>query len=217
MKRELEKLLPKIQKIFEMSDIKRLAEKEEFSWAYSLINSTLEKGGPLIVGFNWGAEAGVVYHPEAEIEKESFADAKSGSIARSARYLEKIYGSDFASRFSQTNFCFFRSKTEAQISQKDVDLCKPVFEELIDIVQPEIIFCFSAKLRNYLLSSGQVEIEHEAVISFPRSATQNVTYKTWRGRFGKVKIVSLPHPNFKIPKFARDAAWKECFPGLELD
>jgi len=171
----------------------------------------------LIVGFNWGAEAGVIYHAESEIEKESFADARSGSIARSARYLEQIYGSDFAGKFSQTNFCFFRSKTEAQISPKDIDLCKPVFEELIGIIQPETIFCFSAKLRNYLVASGQVEIEHEAMITFPRTATQNVTYKTWRGLFRGVQIVSLPHPNFKMPKFARDAAWEACFPGLKIE
>jgi ribonuclease R len=203
-------LLVELGQAYEQSDIRQYCLDKDREWHYSLITTTLKKGGPLILGFNWGASQGEVYKPQATIEEAIFKSGDVGSLSRIFPYCEKYFGSDFLNKTSQSNYCFFRSKNESEITPKDIALCEPIFKRLIEVIEPSSILCFSSKLRDYLFSNGKVQTKESIKISYKRGSVQ-MTYEPIRATltFG-TKIMFLPHPNYPMKKEARDEAWKFC-------
>jgi hypothetical protein len=218
MQDQLQALLEKLATAFQAAPIKRFAEAQVPSkaWNYSLVTTTLERGGPLIVGFNWGAAQGEAYPPQRVISKSDYSEQDRASLARLDGYCRQIFGPDFTSRVSQTNYCFFRSETQAQISDDDLKLCQPIFDELLSILAPSMVLCFSSSLRDYLIEKKRAVFDRRATIAY-RSGNRNMTYEAMRGRYNdQCEIASLPHPNAKIPGDVRDRAWQACFPELSI-
>ncbi len=214
MKDELQALLEKLATAFQDAPIKRFAEAQVPSktWNYSLVTTTLERGQPLIVGFNWGAAQGEHHPPQQVIAKNDYSEQDRASLARLDVYCRKIFGPAFLSQVSQTNYCFFRSETQAQISDDDLKLCQPIFDELLSILAPSMVLCFSASLRDHLIEKKRAVFDRRTTIAY-RSGNRNMTYEAMRGRYNdQCAIVSLPHPNAKIPGEVRDRAWQACFP-----
>lgn len=118
MERNLSSLLSELGETFEKSDIKKYCAANGYHWYYSLVTSTLETDRPLIIGFNWGAEKGYKYKPQNKIERSNFLNEKVGSLSRISPYCREHFDNDFLSKTSQTNYCFFRSETESQLSKK---------------------------------------------------------------------------------------------------
>lgn len=203
-------LLVELSQLYEVSDIKEFCVKNGFEWHYSLVTTTMESGGPLILGFNWGASLKQKYMPETSIEKSDFLNADVGSLSRIFPFCEKYFGADFLTKISQSNYCFFRSQTESQITSKDIALCEPVFEKLINAIQPSLILCFSSKLRDYLISNNKILSSELKEITFKRGSSV-VTYSTMRAILSTgIEIKFLPHPNYPIRQNARAQAWEFC-------
>ncbi len=114
MKSILDSLLAELGPVYEQSDIRHYCLSHGHEWHYSLITTTMRKGGPLILGFNWGASQGEQYSPQAAIEPTVFKGSDVGSLARIFPYCEKYFGKDFLDNTSQSNYCFFRSHNEAK-------------------------------------------------------------------------------------------------------
>lgn len=210
MKEELEALLAKLEIAFEKSNIKQTAEQSNYKWHYSLVTTTLQKGGPLILGFNWGATKNEKYEPQASIEKKVFKNEDVGSLIRIFPYCRKYFGDDFLERTSQSNYCFFRSQTESQIERKDIALCEPIFEKLIGVLEPSSILCFSSQLRDRMLENEIIKEVESIEILYKRGSAQ-VTYRPMRAKLlSGAKIVFLPHPNYPMTKLAREQAWDFC-------
>ncbi len=109
----------------------------------------MRKHAPLLVGFNWGSGSCNQFDPQSRIEPLKFSGQDIGSLARAKGYLAKYLGQDNIELISQTNYCFFRSYEESKICQSDVDLCKPIFDSLINILEPSYLICLSSTLRDY--------------------------------------------------------------------
>jgi hypothetical protein len=211
MIKELNKLLVELSAKYDQSDIKSYCNENGFKWEYYLIQSTLEKNGPLLLGFNWGASQTEEYSPQSEITKTDFSTADSGSIKRSFKYLKKYFGESFLSLMTQSNYCFFRSHTEREITQHDISLCEPTFNKMISLLEPSIIISMSSQLREYLIKNERLIDIESKIIKFQRGKSlvsiQAIKAKLLDG----TKICFLPHPNYPIKGEARDLAWDYCF------
>jgi len=215
MKDELETLLREVGQKFQKSPVKALAQKLGREWHYSLLTApALTHGAPLIVGLNWGADRVEPHVPQTEIRLTPYAKEDRASLARLDRYFVRLFGADFLNLVCQTNYCFFRSETEAQLTPEDFRLCQPLFHRLLDILRPSTVFCFSSKLRDHLLAIEKDAFAERTTISW-QAGSRQVSYEVMRGRFaGKFDIVSLPHPMFHMPDAAREQAWIAAFPAL---
>ena len=144
------------------------------------------------------------------MEKTNFEKEDVGSLTRIFPFIRNYFGEEYLSKVSQSNYVFFRSKTESQITPADIERCRPVFIKLIEILEPSAIICLSAKLRKHLLDSNQVSELREKLISFKRGS-RLVEFVACRGTFtADVDIKFLPHPNFPMTRDARLEAWRFC-------
>lgn len=210
MKTILDSLLTELGQIYEKSDIRQYCLENGHEWHYSLITTTMVPGGPLILGFNWGASQGKKYDPEVSIEKTDFSEEEVGSLSRIFPYCKKYFGEDFLSKTSQSNYCFFRSKHESQIKDKDIALCEPIFKKLIDVIVPSSILCFSSKLRDHLLQNSSLNSIYSKEIKFKRGSS-DVAYKAIKANLlSGTEIKFLPHPNYPMKMAARSEAWEFC-------
>ena len=210
MKEKLNELLQQLGPIYDASDIKKTCEKDSLKWGYSLVTSALERSAPLILGFNWGANQNESYSNQKSVEMTNFEKEDVGSLTRIFPFIRNYFGEEYLSKVSQSNYVFFRSKTESQITPADIERCRPVFIKLIEILEPSAIICLSAKLRKHLIDSNQVSELREKVIKFKRGS-RLVEFVACRGTFtADVDIKFLPHPNFPMTRDARLEAWKFC-------
>lgn len=211
MKNQLRELLPLIEQAYDQSRIKKWCKENNHEWSWSLITGACRRNSPLIVGFNWGAAQGEIYASDKDINENLLSGEDLGSMTRIIPYFKRHLTHDDFDRASQTNYCFFRSHTEREISEYDLELCRPIFNSLIEIMRPSVALCFSSKLRHHMIKEKSIiEFEHEEVV-FTHGGKQ-LTYAAAKGRLASgVKIAFLPHPNYPMRKAARDAAWDFCF------
>ena len=210
MKERLNELVKQLGQVHDASDIKSWCKENDQTWGYSLVTSAMEKSAPLILGFNWGANEGEKYPNQESLEATNFETQDVGSLKRIFPLVRHYFGEEYLSKVSQSNYCFFRSNTESQITPADIERCRPVFVKLIEILEPSAIICFSAKLRKHLIDTNQVSDLREKAIKFKRGSSL-VEFVACRGKFTSgVDIKFLPHPNFPMTREARLETWKFC-------
>lgn len=210
MREKLNALLERLGPIYETSDIKKFCSEKRHEWSYSLVTTSMERSAPLILGFNWGAAQGETYSSQSHVEKTDFEKADVGSLKRIYPFIREHFGQDYLSKVSQSNYCFFRSKTEDQIKEADIERCRSIFTELIEILAPSSIICLSAKLRKHLIDTNQVCDQQEKAIKFRRGASE-IEFVAVRGKLESgVDIKFLPHPNYPMKRDARSSAWQFC-------
>lgn len=191
---ELNEIFNKIGIAFEKSDVKKLAEEKGKEWFYSLCTSKPRKGQPLIIGLNWGAKSEKFQPQDINNLPESIQWNEMGSLSRIKDFLKENFPLLPLENFNQSNLCFFRSKKEKQLTQKDKDLCKNIFEEFIELLKPQIMFGFSAPLRNYLILNNRIEYLNEKIL---HNGKYRIFLKQGFIKFGNwwTYINLLPHPN----------------------
>lgn len=207
-------LIKKTEIAFDQSDIKQLAEQQGEEWFYSISSTKLIKGTTLIIGFNWGAGLGENYSPQSSIPSDSFRELyerrELGSLQRIYAPLTEYFPSEEVSSYIQTNFCFFRSKTEDQISNRDLELSLPLFSELLEILAPKRIIGLSAKLKAHFIDSRICSSLEELNID-SNGRTLHVSKGYYGTKMKNIPIYFLPHPNAKFTSIARKKAWDFCF------
>ncbi len=67
-------------------------------------------------------------------------------------YNDAVFG-------TQLNYCFFRSENEKQISQRDIELCRPIFKKLINYLDPSSIITFSKPLHIFFMNNKNSKIK----------------------------------------------------------
>ena len=206
MHSHLMQLLDEVGKAYLESDIRLVCDK----WYYALVTSIPTIGGPLLVGLNWGVDENYCHSPQTNISKCDLTKEDLGSMVRVLPFIERYYGKDLVSQLAQTNYNFFRSKYGSQLNAKDYELCGPIFDKLLELVQPSVLIATSSDLRKYLLASGKlVDVElHSIKFKRGQSETSCIVAKA-RFKNGS-KIRFLPHPNYRIPKTVREQAWEFC-------
>lgn len=214
MTKDIQQLFTDTRNAFDKSSIKRFATENGLTWNYSISSTLLTADNNVIVGFNGGATDNYDYPPQTEIPPDNFKDLYDkkwlGSLQRIYEPLKQYFPYEEIDNCVQTNFCFFRSKEENQITAADIQLSTPLFQKLIDIIKPKRIIGFSSKLRDYFLnhnfctSPETLNILSNGKTLFVVKGTYNVSGKS-------IPVFFLPHPNSKFTTSARETAWKFCF------
>ena len=137
-------------------------------------------------------------------------DGDLGSFARVPAYFKRHFPSLPINKISQTNYCFFRSKDERQISADDLKRCRPLFAELLSVMEPSLVLSFSSRLRDYLLRSDQVR-NSETVSVQQQVGKRTVTCTAVAGMLeGGTPVAFLPHPNYPMQRSVRKKLWDFC-------
>lgn len=208
MRNELIKLLAELGAAYLESDIQRnsYCRENNRKWAYELIQTALEENQPLIIGFNWGVDNswdeyinGNEYNHQQTIEEVKFIDIYKGSIERAMNMCKTYFKEIEFGKGSHSNFCFFQSAEENQISKKDIELCVPIFNKMINIVKPSVVFCFSRKAMDYLIRQGLARNIKREKFS-PDDGNGRSCYAAKGELDDGVKIYFLPHPNSRLKK-----------------
>lgn len=200
-------LLYETKQAYALSDI---AFKNE-DWYYSITATKFSKNKPLIVGFNWGAEANYKYTPQYEYPFATFSGIYDdlGSLKRTMPFFYAYY--THAVTGMQTNYCFFRSQEEKQISNRDIELSRPLFEKYLDYVDPSTMISFSSKLRDYFIEKGLITERKSLYIRYIKGKTEVVKAKYVLNSGKIIDFVYIPHPMARISNEDRDRAWEFCF------
>lgn len=185
-------LFIKIEDAYNKSDIKQQSEK--YSWFYSLCTSKPKIGQPLIVGFNWGASS--------NHKRQTIDDLKSvinwnemSSLQKIKPFIKKYFPRISPDNFNQTNYCFFRSSKEAQISDDDIKLCEPIFFEFVSRIKPRFILAFSKKLRETLIKNGMIKyLNKKSVFDGKKTITAYHGFVNFGGWWSYIYL--LPHPSY---------------------
>lgn len=215
MTKDIQQLFNDTRAAFDKSPIKIFATENRLSWNYSISSTRLTFASNVIIGFNSGATDNYPYQPQTEIPSANFKDLydkknELGSLQRIYEPLKQYLPREDIDNCVQTNFCFFRSKKEDQITTVDLQLSTPLFQKLMDIIKPKRIVGFSNKLRSYFLNNKlctsieELNIPSNKRTLFVAKGTCNIN-----GR--KIPVFFLPHPNSKFTTAARKAAWEFCF------
>jgi len=210
----IQQLFADTQIAFNNSPIKKYAEANGHQWNYSISATRFIEETNLIIGFNWGASGNDPYEPQKEIPKQNFKELYDkndlGSLQRIYLPLKQKFPTEDIDNAMQTNFCFFRSKTEAEITSEDLLLSTPLFQQLLNVIKPKRILGFSKKLQSYCIESALCSDLEEAAFQ-----SNKRTLHTAKGNLKlnetAVPIYFLPHPNAKFTSIARKQAWDFCF------
>ena len=68
----LNELLKDLDEAYNQSEIKKYCIKNGHEWYYSLVSTSLQSGGSLVLGFNWGASKDEKYKPQTSINNSRF-------------------------------------------------------------------------------------------------------------------------------------------------
>jgi hypothetical protein len=212
--KEIDQLFQDTKVAFEQSAIKQYAEERNLKWNYAISSTQLIPHTNLIVGLNWGVGAGEEHGPQKEIPKDTFKDLYDkkwlGSMERVYPLLKQYLPQEDIDNCVQTNFCFFRSKEEADIKAADLALSTPLFSRLITLLAPKRIIGFSHHLRKYLVNNNLLSQLEKKNIPNGRS-TIHVIKGNYQVGNSEVPCFVLPHPGARSSKEARRQAWEFCF------
>ena len=212
MKDKIQTLFDDTKLAFLKSDIKKFAEANNLQWNYSISATPLTKNNTVIVGFNWGASSeGDI--PQLAPPTRNFKSLydELGSFKKVDSSLRKYFSDTEIDNCVQTNFCFFRSKEENQISDKDLELSTPLFETLISLIEPKRIISFSSKLRDYFLKDEKLYRPNGELNITSNKKTLYVAKGFYLLKGNEIPVYFLPHPNSKFTGEARKKAWEFCF------
>ncbi len=200
-------LLDRTANAYENSEIK---SKKLY---YSVCATPLYQNSTLILGFNWGAGKNKINKAQTEMDTNTFTNLDLGSLKRTLNFFTQYLPDENQDAFVQSNYCFFRSKKEKDISHHDLALTKELFDSLVEYLHPNKVISFSSKLKKYFENKSKL------------TSINSITIKSGRINFCAAKailsskgdtipILFLPHPNYPITSEARHAAWKHCFSKL---
>jgi hypothetical protein len=199
---DIESLFDETEVAFNNAPIKKYAAEKNLAWHYSISSTRIIPNSTLLIGFNWGAEVDYRYTPQEVIPENTFKDLHNkrelGSFQRVYESLKKYLPVEDIDNCVQTNFCFFRSKNESQITQEDLDLSTPLFLKLIQIVQPKRIIGFSSKLLDYCIIQKLCTVEAGSFASNKR--TLHVGKDFFTALKNKYRFTSCPTQMRNLPK-----------------
>jgi len=204
------KLLYEVRQAYHLSNVYLKYKDKE--WYYSITATKFSRNKPLIIGFNWGVDnkwikKGNKYSPQCNYPFSTFEGLYDdlGSFKRTIPLFLKYFPSALSG--TQMNYCFFRSENGDQITPRDLELCKPIFEKIVNYLNPSCIISFTRKTHFLTHNDSQIN-----TIEIPNGKSTLFVSK------GKVMInnrlidfYNLPHPNYPVNSEARTKAWEECF------
>ena len=214
--RDIDKLKQDTKSAFDDSEIKKLPDAHKLKWLYCISATRLSTDANVIVGFNWGAKKGDPYDYSRDdvILNYSFKDLYQkkwlGSLHEVYPSLKMHLPNEDIDNCVHTNYCFFRSNNQSEITAKDLELSTPLFDRFIEIIKPKRIIGFSSQLRNHYINLYGSSIKRKQI----KTNNRTIYYAakgTCKIKQKNVEVHFLPHPNTHLTNVARDEAWDYCF------
>jgi hypothetical protein len=202
-------LLHEIRNVYYLSDMYQNFKKDKLF--YALTATTLGVKRPLVIGFNFDLKDQINSYsnsciPQIEypLEKNKKLSTKKW-VRNSEAYFHDYFPKGIFSTFS--NICFFRAKNEKQITDRDYNLCKPIFKKLVDFLKPTVIISFrenNAWIDNNLSDTQSIKIINQKSVILVKKGKVTINQK-------KYKFYQLPHPEKSLSIKNREKAWEFCF------
>jgi len=214
-----------VQSAFDKSEIKNRAATKGKKWGYSICDSEIEPGNVLLVGINGGVAKGETWDPQTFEKKpmQFFMDLcelkpkDQGSFRQVGTWFRQYSYLPQASleRMGQVNYCFFRSPKEGDITNADLALCEPIFQQLLGFAEPTHLICFlSGRITKRIQESSGFTTLNSMRITYPCGRSQCV-FNAFKGILrvstADIPISFLPHPALPLTNDTRKSAWDFCF------
>jgi len=204
----IEELLQEIDEAYIRSNLK----KHHKEWSYALLGSKPVEKPILLLGLNFGA-ARQTYAAQTlkGIKKSKYfyemdADDLGKAFLRLKNYIIKYEQIDIK-KIVWSNFCFFRSQSDAELLKEDIELTKPIFKKMLYSFNPTEIICVSKSLYNFLDKEKLIKNKQEKSI---RINSKNI-YIVVKGTLYNCPFYCLPHPNYPATEQGRKECWDFCF------
>ncbi len=191
----------RIGKAWDESDIK----KRHPEWAWSLAATQLYTDSLVIVGFNWGAAQMEKYDPQESLPDQPWLQQDLGTLSRTIPYLRKYFPDIDLDKVVQTNYCFFRSPEQSDITSDDIDRCHPLFMDLLKDLQPKQVLIFSSVLRDRIKD----QLSNRKIAEIPSGDRTAIAIRaSWSIGGREIPVGIVPHPNNAITGEAREKCWE---------
>ena len=208
----LDVLLDKAKRLFELSEVKFRQDRNTLKWGLSLCATPVNPGKAVILGISWGGalSAGVSRYSiqrRFPTKEEFLDDYDIGGYPFIQKSKELI--SEFLQikiedvEFNYTNVCLFRSPNVSDLSIKEVRWCMPILKEFIELIDPPCILSLGNTNIVYL------EPDLRDLKKFTEIGTPHVGYS---GMLWGRPFYSVPHPNArKLTDEVRHTIWESVF------
>jgi ribonuclease R len=202
--KNIEELFDKTAIVFDESEIRKFAIANSQEWHFSIAETAEFKDSLLILNFNPKAEDGKSYLVQTHLPETTF-DLKKWQ--KTKPLLEKHFEMFTLDSIVDSYYCPLRSAEESQIAESDLDICMPLFKDLLKELSPRQIISFSNELEDYFnrkeLLSDIVHLEIE--IGKRKIKATKASIKNGRK---KVAIAFLPDKDVTMSKENRERLWE---------
>ncbi len=202
--KNIEELFDKTAIVFEESEIRKFAKANSLEWHFSIAETAEFKDSLLILNFNPKAEEAKSYLVQTHLPETTF-DLKKWQKMKPL--LEKHFDMFTLDSIVDSYYCPLRSAEESQITESDLDICMPLFKDLLKELSPRQIISFSNELEDYFnrkeLLSDIVHLEIE--IGKRKIKATKACIKNGRK---KVAIAFLPDKDVTMSKENRERLWE---------
>lgn len=193
-----EALLPAVKKAFNKSHIRQIAIQKKAKWQFEIAPSAPIPDSVLLLRFNPEAALNKGYRGQKLISKHPFKPQGSTRVFFKTYFpYEKV---------SEGYLSPLRSLDDKQLSEHDIELSLPIFEDFIQLLKPKKVVSFAAPMiatlqkHNYL-----TDLEEEEVTD------QNRTVITSRAILNvgdlRIPIYFVPRPSSRLLKELKTMAW----------
>ena len=202
-----ESLLQEANSIFDHSAIKTYAQRYKKEWNYQVIATAVHQKTVMVLTFNWQAVANRTYPAQTAMPEVSILEAENGSLATLMPFAQQYLPKAPLNKMTWCALSCFRSKAENQISASDVEMGLPIFERLLQFIQPKIILCLSSRVRDFFEAKGILTHYKEKTLKAGRREIV-VAQGTLKQTYGRTKVYFLPHPKKRLASAVRKQAWE---------
>jgi ribonuclease R len=197
-----EALLPAVKKAFNKSQIKHVAIQKKAKWQFEITPSAPVPNSVLLLRFNPEAALNKGYRGQKLISKHPFKPEGSTRV-----FFKTYFPSQ---KVSEGYLSPLRSLDDKQLTEQDIELSLPIFEDFIKLLKPKKIVSFSAPMiatlqkYKYLTKLEEEEVTDQDRTVISSRAMLNV------GDL-KIPIYFVPRPSSRLLKELKTLAWDWAF------
>lgn len=196
----------KVDRLYELSHTKILAESFDAQWGYTYSDSKLYKQQTYILDYNPIGKKNINYDFLHEHTEDIQVWKNSAAYQHSIQNFEDYLPEQDIEKVGHFYMCPYRTESEDQLDIADFEQTWPLSINILKKLQPTRIISYSNHLRDYMLEKKLiVQMQQETVEAGKRK------FVVIRGYFklGEelIPIAFLPSVKVKIDKVTRALAW----------
>ncbi len=199
LKKSFAALLKKTAKVYEDSDIKKVADSRQTTWGYALTSSALEPEASLYLKFNPKASTKEVYEPQTALP-DCPLRLKKG--ATKSFFVDYLPNEPLVDGYLSP----LRSLDETQLTARDLEISLPLFKAYVNLLKPKQVICFSNQLLQYFQANALLFKVEQKDFTLGKRTLSVVKAKIKVGRTYR-PICFLPNPTSRISKGLKKQAW----------